>query len=712
MIELNKLLQAQFNKMCATGKLFRSKISGQTVWDTYITSFTTENNPIFRDPESTMHNCKLCNNFIRRYGNIVAIDENLNLMSIWDIEAPEEYARSCIAMSLQLEISPIEDVFFETFSELNSLPYESISKIQSVYQLGIHKNVKRYTKEEAEKFGVVKPNEIRTFNHFHLFLPAFFVNKENKSIETLMGNYRDNKNVFQRSMEISLDTLYLVRDLINQDSLLDGKTHLYKVENLIQFKTEYDSIPIDKRENWCWVTSYNNPFAKFRNELIGTLCIELNEEGANINKACETWNKRVDPVNYMKATSPITKKQIEEARKFVEENNYTESFNRRFATLDDIKSSEILHLNIGKPEVKNVSIFDNVKANSTKYKHNEFNNIEEVPIEKFMTDILPNCTSVEVLLLSKYENNLVSLTTANIPDSKPIFKWSNNYSWTFNGNLAGKSQIKEAIKDAGGNINGVLMSRLVWNDANQNDHSDLDLWCSQPNGIHIGFSTGYRKDQNNHFTSLSGQLDLDDQGQSAKLHMENIYFLDKSKMIPGTYGFWVNQYHANNSKGFKAEIEFEEELYTYEVKGEIRGNVKLANIKLDKQGNFTIEHILTPIESEYVNKEIYGLVTNQFHKVNLICLSPNYWDQNHVGNKHYFFMLEDCKCPTPIRSFHNENLISELLQYRKVIEVLGETNMIKPADKQLSGLGFNITVRDELILRLQGSFKRVIKIKF
>ena len=38
--------------------------------------------------------------------------------------------------------------------------------------------------------------------------------------------------------------------------------------------------------------------------------------------------------------------------------------------------------------------------------------------------------------------------------------------------------------------------------------------------------------------------------------------------------------------------------------------------------------------------------------------------------------------------------------------------MIEPKDKELSGIGFNATVRDELIVKLEGTHKRMVKIKF
>jgi len=667
MKKFNEKIQKQFDQMCKSGKLFRVTLTGQQIWDLYLQSF--DGDPVFRDPASSTHNCNLCNNFIRRYGNVVSIDEKYNTSTIFDIEIDGEFAPVAEALSKAIKSSLLSEVFFETFAELNSLPYESCSKSNTKFQLGLAKNVKRYTKEEAEKFGVVKPNEIKEFNHLHLFVPAQFVDSTGKSVEAIMGDYRSAKEVFQRAMEtISLDTLTLVKDLINQGSLLDGQTHLYKIEQIIPLKKEYDELKTSKKDNWCWTKSYQLPFAKFRNELIGTLCSELSE-GEDLNKACQSWNKRVDPVNYMKTTAPITKKQIEEAKQFVEENGYVESFDRRFANIDDIKVSEILHSNVGKGEIKSVSIFDGVKSTSTRHKRNEFDGIEEIGIEKFMKDILPGCTSIEAFLKNSHEGHMASLTTANVKDSKPIFKWSNNYSWTFNGNLAGKSQIKEAVKSVGGKVDGVLRFSMIWNDTDGKDSSDLDAWCVQPNNERIGYNTGFRKDSGNSKSSCGGQLDVDNTNPSGKLAVENIYFESTDKLKNGTYTFIVHQFSARNSQGFKAEIEFNGETYSYQQDTPVHGQVNVAQVTF-KNGEFIIKHLIP--ETGLSSKSIYELETNQFHKVNLVCLSPNHWDGNSFGNKHYFFMLEGCKSPVSIRSFHNENLIPELAAHRKVLEILGD----------------------------------------
>jgi hypothetical protein len=686
------------------GNCFRAELTGQQVWDIYINGFSALQNPVFRDPQSSVHNCNTDKHFIKRYGNIVALDENNSIMTMFDIDvAGSDFETTVPNLSAWLKEAKIVAPFFKSWNEINVLPYEKkISKQQTQFQLGIAEQYKQYTKEEVEKFGVVEQGKVYTFNHFHVFAPAAFIDMGIKSVDSIVGEYRDAKNVFQRGMqEIPLDTLQLVNDLILQGSLLNGDAHLFKIQQFIELKKQYELVPVAQKDNWCWKASYKLPISKFRNELIGTLCVEL-AEGVELNEACKTWNKRVDPLNYMKAKAPITTSQIKQAQKFVEEEGYLASFDRRFATIDDIDVSEILHTNAGDGAIKTASLFDAVKATSvsTRHKRSHFNDITSISIETFMKEILPTATSVEAFLENRMDGNLVALITANEKNSKPLFKWSNNYSWTYNGNLAGKSQIKEAVKSAGGKVDGVLRFSITWNESG-NDNSDLDNHCLEPNRNRIYFSSKVSP-------TSGGHLDVDIITPNGKLAVENITFPSIQKMQQGDYTFLVNQYSARNSQGFKAEIEFNGEVYNYEYKKAVNGNVEVAVVTL-KNGVFSIEHKLPETAS---SKTLWGLESNEFHKVNLVSLSPNYWGENNVGNKHYFFMLEGCHSDTSLRSFHNEYLTGDLLAHRKVLEILAETTKLAPSKKQLAGIGFSSSVKDELIVRVKGSHQRVLKIVF
>ena len=74
--------------------------------------------------------------------------------------------------------------------------------------------------------------------------------------------------------------------------------------------------------------------------------------------------------------------------------------------------------------------------------------------------------------------------------------------------------------------------------------------------------------------------------------------------------------------------------------------------------------------------------------------------------------MENCKNSNSVRGFHNEHLISDLLPHRKVLDVLGDSALITPCERHLAGVGFNSTVREEVIVRLSGSHKRIVKLKF
>ena len=711
--EINRLLDQNLRKMCDTGVLFRAKVSGDQIWDTYMMGF--EKDPIFRDPESSIHNCNCCKSFFKHYGNIIAIDENLEILTLFDGEFPGEYKESFSLMSQILKESEIDGIFVETFNRLNNLlPYDrGIKKGDLSFRLGFDYNVKIYTKEEVAKFGVVEEGKAYTFNHFHVVIPTEFIDKSGRSVEDLRGEYRTTKELFERAMkEIPVDTLELVRDLINQGSLLDATKYMPGIEALIPLSKEFQDLDRKKEQAWLWKKSYKFKYARFHSELIGNLCSNL-AQGVELNKACKDFNVRVDPANYMKATAPITKRQIEEAKKFVEENGYEESFTRRAATLEDIKVSDILHSNAGDGKIKPVSIFDGVKATATRHRKSEFNGCPEVTIQEFMEKILPTCTSIEAFFTAEHKGNLVTLTTAENKESKKIFKWPNNFSWTYNGNLAGKSQIKQAVKAAGGFVDAPFRFSIMWNeDWEKNPIStDLDAHCEEPSGDHIYYSSPFRKDKGNRKTRCGGQLDID-MICPKQTGVENIYYTDKSTLKDGEYRFYVYHYSGQRTT-FKAEIVFGDQVYTYHYTTPSNGVMEIARVYIK---NGEVDHINQSkwlVSEEGTQETIWGMDTNEFHKVNLVCLSPNHWDEaTAVGNKHYFFMLENCKCPGKIRSFHIENLKPDLVAHRKVFEVLGNTNMIEPGDNQLSGLGFDATVKDSIVLRLKGTHNRVVKVNF
>lgn len=683
-----KAIQKNLQQMSKdSSRLFTVNVDTEELYNLYLDSFPAGTNEIYR--ERREYDCSCCRHFIRDVGNVVSI-KNGELHTIWGINPVSDDKYNVVAAALDAYV-----------------------KQKAVLGVFLKKKKRIGTPENREMLPTGKINK---YEHFFVDLPEICIFKEcyGHTLEGDLSQFRDVRNVFKRSLdEISKEAVDTVLELIAQNSLYKGAEWKKQLTEFKNYQKEYGKLTDEQKELWIWEKSIaaGAVIGKIRNHSIGTLLVNISE-GMDLDLAVRKYEQIVAPVNYKRPKAIFTKKMLEDAKKTITELGYMDSLQRRFATLDDITVNNILFSN--KDAAKRITgamdLFDEMEQDVA-IDPKRFSKVEEISAEDFIKNVLPVAKELEVYLENKHIQNMVSLIAPEVADAKTMFKWNNGMSWAYTGNIT-DSDIKENVKAAGGSVTGIVRFSIQWNDGNGKDNSDLDAHCLEPQGgDHIYFSHKISR-----YTGGELDIDITDPIYQCKSNggvaVENITYPSKERMKPGTYKFYVNQYSFRNSQGFKAEVEVNGEIHSYEYNTPVRGNVDVAEVILDQSGNFKVVDKL-PGNCATISKDVWGIKTLQFTPVSVVCYSPNYWDeQKGIGHQHLFFMLKDCINPEEPNGYYNEFLKPELEQHRRVFEALGAKAHVKDVDDQLSGVGFSLTKRNDLIIKVKGATERVLKIKF
>lgn len=683
-----KAIQKNLQQMSKdSSRLFTVNVDTEELYNLYLDSFPAGTNEIYR--ERREYDCSCCRHFIRDVGNVVSI-KNGELHTIWGINPVSDDKYNVVAAALDAYV-----------------------KQKAVLGVFLKKEKRIGTPENREMLPTGKINK---YEHFFVDLPEICIFKEcyGHTFEGDLSQFRDVRNVFKRSLdEISKEAVDTVLELIAQNSLYKGAEWKKQLTEFKNYQKEYGKLTDEQKELWVWEKSIaaGAVIGKIRNHSIGTLLVNISE-GMDLDLAVRKYEQIVAPVNYKRPKAIFTKKMLENAKKTITELGYMDSLQRRFATLDDITVNNILFSN--KDAAKRITgamdLFDEMEQDVA-IDPKRFSKVEEISAEDFIKNVLPVAKELEVYLENKHIQNMVSLIAPEVADAKTMFKWNNGMSWAYTGNIT-DSDIKENVKAAGGSVTGIVRFSIQWNDGNGKDNSDLDAHCLEPQGgDHIYFSHKISR-----YTGGELDIDITDPIYQCKSNggvaVENITYPSKERMKPGTYKFYVNQYSFRNSQGFKAEVEVNGEIHSYEYNTPVRGNVDVAEVILDQSGNFKVVDKL-PGNCATISKDVWGIKTLQFTPVSVVCYSPNYWDeQKGIGHQHLFFMLKDCINPEEPNGYYNEFLKPELEQHRRVFETLGAKAHVKDVDDQLSGVGFSLTKRNDLIIKVKGATERVVKVKF
>lgn len=660
-----RVVRAQFQEM-EQAELFVVDADRDVIWEKYLMAFPAGTNPMFR--ERTEHDCSCCRHFIRDMGPVVALQNGV-LTSIWDLAGlPEHYQVVANAMSAYVKSLPIRDIYVTDYTTHGT--------------------------EQNHEAPSHLTGPVLTWKHFSVKVGGKFVHLH--GLDERRGEARTSRDVLYRGLtELKSEALETVLDLIDSKALYRGEEHKRAVAAFYGLQDKFLRATSEQRQLFAWANAHL-PVARFRNTVIGTLVQDLSD-GKDLEHAVKSFETKVAPQNYKRPTALITKGMVEQAMKTIGELGLEEALQRRHATFSDVSVNSVLFVDRGvRGKMKGgltEMLMQDVKQTATF----NFDKAEEIAIDKFVREVLPKTTELKLYMDNALLQNFMSLTAPVNEDSKSLFKWANDFAWSYDGNVT--DSIKERVKRAGGQVENVKMrASLAWS-----NYDDLDLHVHEPDGTHIYFGNRGGHDRNGRKCGVL-DVDMNAGGGTTREPVENIRWTDKLK--DGQYQVRVNQFSKRESirVGFTVEIESDLGLQTFTHVTAVRSTETVTVAILTVKGGNVID-IKVPskeVVAGQISTDKWGIKTLDLVKVNSLVLSPNYWDDNAVGNKHWFFILDGCKNPEPARGIYNEFLSSKLDKHRKVFEVLGDRTKCLPEDSQMSGVGFSSTRKEKVTVMAVG----------
>lgn len=665
----------------STKPLYRTNVGLDEIKDIYLASFPVGTNPVYIT--NTQHDCTCCKSFIRNVGGLVNI-VNGQIITIWDnITTGDAYEQVAQIMRDYVLSKPITSVFYAS--------------------------EKKYGQYQTTQ--TLPDGSTINWNHFNCEIPNHLFKGD--SVGELAGQHTTSASMLTESLsKFTTDAIVTVSNLISDNLLYRGEEHKSAVDNFAKLWNAFQQYPADAK--LFGLENFSNSSARFKNTVIGTLVEDISN-GIDIEAAVKSFESKVAPANYKRSKSLITQGMIDSAMKTINELGIEPALERRHATIHDMNINDVLWADRS-ASVKMQGVAALLSTSVAKKKP-ATDNVIEVSIDTFLTDLLPTAESIEALIENKHQSNFMNIL-APVNPSASIMKWNNNFTWSYNGNLA-DSDLTRRVEAAGGRIDGAFRFTHSWNELERNE-SLMDLHVLMP-GCTVPVSgggpnvNGRRVGWNHRQDPASGgvqDVDYTTAAPAGYIPVENITFPDISRMPEGVYTCKIHnwKFRSTGGKG-RAEIAFAGEKFEY-VYPATKNNewITIAEVTL-KNGVFTIDHKLPHEQS---SKSIYNISTNQFTKVNSIMLSPNHWCSTvPTGNKHFMFILDGCQTKDTVRGFYNEFLSNDLTPHRKVFEVLASKMQVQPDTEQLAGIAFSSTVPNDLVVKLTNSSStRMYKIKF
>lgn len=395
--EFNKLINEQINMISSKHQLFNTDIN---VWDVYINSFSNEGSDLAlkfhaegMEPYNSgslrqEHNGYFDKRFLDRYGNIAYIEGNTIKSALFNIDHKS---------------------------------------------LGVYANFVKEIKDKFKSAGVTwffcegdsrcidAGTEFKGgFDHFHT---VFNIN-DNAKLSVGIEQMKMLKHWAGYYKKQTVDTaIELAEDLYRPEKYI----------NNLKWFGDFQEAMMSKKGNthlWNMLSSVPLPYAHIKQGVIGSLLTDIQSD-LPLADVASRFNSRMDSMKYQRQQAEINDGQIKAARKFLSDNGYMQSMQRRFASIDDLKDHKLIVWSPLNKTSSNQDFFSSLEKD--KFEAKETGVVKDIRISKFLEDILPNADVVKVTVGN---SSFYQFTTVSDPNSKNIFKWDNPVcGFFYNGSL-------------------------------------------------------------------------------------------------------------------------------------------------------------------------------------------------------------------------------------------------------------------------------------
>lgn len=333
------------------------------------------------------YNCRACNNFIDRYGDIVRIDDNGNLEPVMWKYAPEFFKKAVEAVRENVKSSRVTGLF-----------------LTSEKTLGIP--------------------EAGGWDHLYINVPNLYVRtKSFYSIDQVSAEKLEDFKMIQNAVnKYSIETVETAVNLLRSDSMYRGEKILGIAEWFLEVLHDIQNNP--KRANILWKKVATAPagFCHVSSSMIGTLLDDISE-GMSFGAVQRRFNEKMNPLKYQRPQVAPSAGNVARAEKIVAELGLENSLKRRFARLDEIET-------IWKPrEKKSIpvsgGVFSDIKTKESAVKKTENSYISKSTMTwvKFQRVVLPNAKKIELHIIPSTKNSYAALVTAEDLNAAPIICW-------------------------------------------------------------------------------------------------------------------------------------------------------------------------------------------------------------------------------------------------------------------------------------------------